>query len=564
MTLSPKKFYSYAMKPITYGAVRRTSNPLLLRLTLLAVVAMALVLAACGGHGKSTTATGSSANVDWPYFNRDMDATRFAPQTQIDAGNVHSLGLDWSASLGPGQFLVEDYPLEVGGRLYVTTSTDEVQAYNAVSGQLLWQYAPQVDFSQSTGIGGYGVSTNRGVALDHGMLFTLTFDDRLQAISQATGEELWSATVADDATGAYETMAPTVYDGMVFVGVSGSQDGIRGFVAAYDEHTGRQMWRFWTVPAAGTDWVPEGGGGGGVYMPPTVDTRTGMIYVGTGPPAPVIYGAQRPGPNLYTDSILALNAHTGKLVWYYQEVPHDLWNYAAASPVVILDTRLGGHAVHAVAEAGKDGHVYLLHAATGKPLFAPVAYVKEGHPPPTTQGTMVCPGSIGGSPYSPLALDPNLAAAYVTGVNLCQILKVTKTGGTGEKAFGGVRITPPGEVPTGTVEAVNLTTGKPVWRRAMPTPMIGGATATGSNLLFTGDQHGNLYAINAKTGQTVWQANLGLAFGSAPIVYTVNHTEYIAALIGGSASTASNHLGPTGAKLDVLKLGGAPISGQPG
>jgi PQQ-dependent dehydrogenase (methanol/ethanol family) len=541
-------------------AVRRKPTLLRARLSLLALVAMALVLAACGGHSKSATSKGSSSDVDWPYFNRDTNATRFAPQTQIDAGNLRDLGLAWSASLGPGQFLVEDYPLEVGGRLYVTTSTDEVEAYDAVTGRLLWQYAPQVDFSQSTGIGGFGVSTNRGVALDDGMLFALTFDDRLQAISQATGEELWSSTVADDATGAYETMAPTVYGGLVFVGVSGSQNGIRGFVAAYDEHTGRQVWRFWTVPAAGTAWVPEGGGGGGVYMPPTVDTRTGLLYVGTGPPAPVIYGVQRPGPDLYTDTILALNARTGKLAWYYQEVPHDLWNYGAASPVMVVDTRVHGRTVRAVAEAGKNGYVHVLDAATGKLVFAPTAYVREGHPPPTTTGTLVCPGSIGGSPYSPMALDPKLGAAYVTGVNLCQILKITKTGGgTGEQAFGGTRITPPGEKPTGTLEAVNLTTGRPLWQRAMPTPMIGGATTTASDLLFTGDQHGNLYAVDAKTGRTLWQANLGLAFGSAPIVYTINGTEYIAAAIGGSASTAANHLGPTGAKLDVLKLHGAPI-----
>lgn len=532
-------------------------------LTLLGMVAIAIAIAACGGHGTPALSYTPPGSADWPLFGRDVDGTRFAPQKQITASNVRSLGVAWSASLGQDQFLVEDYPIEVGGRLYVTTSTDEVQAYDALSGRLLWQYAPQVDFSQSTGIGGYGVSTNRGVALDGGMLFALTFDDHLHAISQATGEELWSSTVADDATGAYETMAPTVYDGLVFVGVSGSQDGIRGFVAAYDEKTGRQVWRFYTVPAAGTDWVPEGGGGGGVYMPPTVDVRTGLIYVGTGPPAPVIYGGDRKGANLYTDSILALHIRTGQLAWYYQEVPHDLWNYGAASPPMILDTRVQGKTVHAIAHAGKNGYVFVLNAATGKPLFPPFPYVKEGHPPPTTKGTFVCPGSIGGDPYSPMAFDPQLAAAYVTGVNLCQILKITETQGTGEKAFGGIRITPPGEIPTGTLDAVNLTTGKPLWQRAMPTPMIGGATTTAANLLFTGDQHGNLYAIDAKTGKTLWQANLGLAFGSAPIVYTIGHTEYIAATIGGSASTAANHLGPTGARLVVLKLNGTPIAAGP-
>jgi alcohol dehydrogenase (cytochrome c) len=526
----------------------------------------ALVVLAVTSWGWYGAESGSAAlpysprpSADWPLFGGDVDGSRFASEGQITAGNVGELGVAWSTGLGPGQFLVEGFPVEVGGRLYVTTSTDEVQAYDAVTGRLEWQYAPRVDFSQSTGVGGYGVSTNRGVAVDRGMVFELTFDDRLHAISQATGEQLWSATVADDATGAYETMAPTVSGGLVFVGVSGSQDGIRGFVAAYDERTGRQVWRFYTVPAAGTGWVPKGGGGGGVYMPPTVDPRTGLIYVGTGPPAPVIYGSGRPGADLYTDSILALDARTGRLAWSYQEVPHDLWNYAAASPVMILDTRLHGRTVHAVAEAGKDGYVYILNAATGKPLFPPIAYVKEGHPPPTTKGTLVCPGAVGGDPYSPMALNPHVGAAYVTGVNLCQILKITKTPGTGEKAFGGIRITPPGEKPTGTLEAINLTTGTPLWHRPMPTPMIGGATTTATNLLFTGDQHGNLYAINATTGHTLWQANLGLAFGTAPIIYTINHTEYIATTTGGSATTAANHLGPTGAKLTILKLHGTPI-----
>ena len=227
---------------------------------------------------------------------------------------------------------------------------------------------------------------------------------------------------------------------------------------------------------------------------------------------------------------------------------------------MIFNTRVRGRPVRAVAEAGKSGYVYVVDAATGKPLFSPVPYVKEGHPPPTSQGTYVCPGSVGGSPYSPLAFNPKAGAAYVTGVNLCQILKVTRTPGTGEKEFGGIRITPKTEKPSGTFDAVNLTTGKMLWSRAMATPMIGGASTTASNLAFTGDQHGNLFAVNASTGKTLWSANLGLAFGSAPIIYTIDGTEYVAAAIGGSATTASNQFGPTGAKIVVLKLGGSPIS----
>jgi glucose dehydrogenase len=257
---------------------------------------------------------------------------------------------------------------------------------------------------------------------------------------------------------------------------------------------------------------------------------------------------------------VALKIKTGKLAWYHQEVPHDLWDYGADSPVMLFNLNRHGSTVPALAEAGKDGHVYVLNAQTGKQLFAPRAYVKQGHPAPTTKGTLVCPGSVGGSPYSPLALDPEQSAAYVSGINLCQVLKVEPTVISGEKAFAGVRSTPDNENPTGTFDAINLKTGGLLWKRKMSTPMVGGAAATAGNLVFTGDQHGNFYALNAATGKTLWKANVGLAFGSAPIVYTVGSTEYVAAAVGGSATTAANHLGPTGARLVVFKLGGKGIA----
>lgn len=531
---------------------------------LIAAAALGGLLGACGGGSENTTQVSYHAPSysDWPYFGRDRDATRYAPQKQIDASNVKRLGLAWRTGLGPDQFLVESFPVVVGDTVYVTTSTDEVLALNATTGKLLWRYTPNVDFSLSTGVGGYGVTVNRGVAVADGKLFMLTFDDHLQAISQATGEELWSSAVENDATGAYETMAPTVYDGMVFVGDSGSEDGVRGFVAAYDENTGKQLWRFNTVPKAGTNWVPKEGGGGTVYMPPTIDTQTGTLYVGTGNPAPTIVGTSRPGPDLYTDSILALNAHTGKLVWYHQEVAHDLWDYDAESPPMVFDTKVKGKTVRAVAEAGKSGYFFILNAATGKDLFPRVAFVKENHTPPTTHGTVECPGAVGGSQYAPLAFDPQTAGAFISGIELCQILTVTSHPNSGEKEFGGDRVNASKEAPSGTFTAVNVTTGKVEWSKHMPTPMIGGATATGSNLVLTGDQHGNLYAIDARNGKTIWQGNLGLAFGSAPIVYSVNGQEYILAAIGGSALTASEHLGKIGAEVVALKLGGTPLSAR--
>jgi alcohol dehydrogenase (cytochrome c) len=528
-----------------------------------AILAIAVVLSGCGGsssHPVRLTYHAPSYS-DWPYFGRDRDNTRFAPQTQINASNVKNLGVAWSTGLGAEQFLMESFPVVVGQTIYITTSTDEVQAINAVTGHTKWIYTPSVDFSLSTGVGGYGVTVNRGVAVENGKLFLLTFDDHLQAISQSTGEKLWSSAVVNDSTGAYETMAPTVYDGMVIVGDSGSEDGVRGFVAAYDENTGKQLWRFYTVPHAGTGWVPKEGGGGTVYMPPTIDTTTGTIYVGTGNPAPAITGTKRPGPDLYTDSILALKASTGKLVWYHQEVAHDLWDYDAESPPVLFTTKINGHSVRAVAEAGKSGYLFILNAATGADLFPRVAFVKEHHTPPTSKGTLECPGAVGGSQYAPIAFDPEAGDTYVSGVNLCQVLTVTTKVVSGEKEFGGDRTTPSKEKPSGTFTAVNVTTGKIAWSHTMSTPMLGGATATAGNIVFTGDQKGNLYAYNAKTGATLWTGNLGLAFGSAPVIYTIAGQEYVLAAVGGSALTASEELGSIGAKLVALKLHGSPLPG---
>jgi alcohol dehydrogenase (cytochrome c) len=545
------------------------SAPIKALLVVLGVLGAAVVLSACGGGGNDRVTTGEYVVKppdieDWPLFGRDRDNTRFATQDEIDTGNVDDLGEAWSTDLGPDQFLMESFPIVIGKEVFVTTSTDEIMSIDGETGQINWTYTPEVDFSQSTGVGGYGVSVNRGVAAENGKLFLLTFDDKLQAVSQKTGERLWSSTVADPSTGAYESMAPTAYDGKVYVGDSGAEDGVRGFVAAYDQKTGKQLWKFYTVPKAGTKWVPKGGGGGTIYMPPTADPKTGIVYVGTGNPAPVIVGAKRPGKNLYTDSLLALDANTGELLWYHQEQAHDLWDYDAESPVVLFNAEIEGHRRRGIAEAGKNGLLFLLDAKTGKNLFPSVPFVKRDHSPPTREGTLECPGAVGGSQYSPLAYSPETQAVYVSGVNICMVLKVDiETSANGEKAFGGDRIVPEDTEKTGTFTGVSTVNGKVIWKRAMPTPMDGGATATAGGLVFTGDQKGILYAFDAETGDVHWQGNLKLAFGTAPVVYSIDGTEYVLCTVGGAALTASEELGEIGARVVALKLGGKRLAPGP-
>ena len=510
--------------------------------------------AAAGAPPTPSIFSEGAMSLDWDYVGHDRNNDRYAPETQIDTANVAKLKQVWNVPMGPQQYLMENFPIETGGRVYVTTSSDEMVALNATDGHRVWRTAPQVNFSLSTGVGGYGVSVNRGVAVADGKVYEATFDDKLIAVQQSTGEQLWSHQVVSPHSGAYETTGPTVWNNMVFVGDSGAEDGVRGFVAAYNATTGKQLWRFYTVPKAGTSWVKKPGGGGTVYFAPTIDPTTGTIYVGTGNPSPAIVGTARPGKNLYTDSILALNAYTGKLKWYHQEVHHDLWDYDAESPVVLFNATVHGRAVPAVGEAGKSGYYFILNRATGKDLFRKLAFVKENHTPPTTKGKLECPGAVGGSQYAPVSYSPQTHAAYVSGINLCMILTVTKTAKTGESQFGGARTSPSKEIPTGTFSAVNVNTGKFLWKRKMPTPMTGGSTTTAGGLVFTGDQHGNLYAFSAATGKVLWKTNVGLAFGSAPIVYEINGREYLLAAIGGGALTASEHLGPIGARVVAFAL----------
>jgi alcohol dehydrogenase (cytochrome c) len=531
------------------------------------IAAAALGTTSCGlfGDGDSGGAAQSAAvaGAEWPVFGGVRDNTRFSGLDQINTENVEELGVAWSEQLNALQSLNENYPIMLDRTLYVTTNTAEVVAFDAVTGKRRWKYAPKADFSLSRGVGGYGVAINRGVAVDDQQVYVLTFDDHLQALSRATGEMLWSSQVADPHTGAYQSMAPTVWNRLVFVGVSGAEDGVRGYVAAYDAKTGKQVWRFWTVPKPGEGWVQKGRhGGGSVYMPPTIDTRTGLVYVGTGSPSPTINGEKRPGENLYTSSILALEAKTGELRWYYQQVPHDVLNHDAASPVMIFDTEIDGKKVHAVAEAGKNGYFYVLNAGTGKPLFPRVPFVEQKHrtqPDPTRQGVLVCPGTLGGAQYGPAAYSPQTKAAYVTGFNSCMTVKIKDEGATtGYKDFGG-EATPDDQKKTGTVTAVDVRDGKVKWQKVLPFPVLGGATATAGGLVLAGDAHGNLYAFDAEDGSLLWRKDLGLAHGAAPIVYSVGGTDYVAVAIGGSPLSANFGWGAVGSRIVVLKLGGKAI-----
>lgn len=545
----------------------------------LAVVPAALIvvlaLAACGGGSKkststttsSTTANNAQANVDWPNFGNTMDNTRYSPLTQVSTSNVSKLGIAWARPQGSDLSSWEDYPVVVGGTMYITTDADEVEALNAATGAVKWTYTPKVNFYLAVAGGGGGVPVNRGVAVSNGKVYLETFDDKLVALQSSTGERLWQSQIADPNEGYSETAAPTVYNGVVYVGSAESDAGLRGFVAAYDASTGVQKWRYYTVPAPGHGWMPAKGehGGGDVWMPPTVDPTNNTVYFGTGNPSPDLIISQREGCDPYVDSTVALNATSGQLKWVHQEVCPDAWDYDTHQNPMVFNLTTGGQTTQVVGNANKSGFYTVMNANTGKVVSKSpylTSYTKP-HPIPTPKGVTVCPGSVGGIEYSPASYSPQNGAVYQDALTVC--MKYTSTSvyqsdihKTGQIDFGGAFVPLTTPKPSGDLASIDAASGKINWETKLPFPSIGGTMSTAGGLVFTGDDDGDLYAADAKTGALDWTAHIGLPFGAAPMTYSVDGTQYVAVIAGGSAVASITNT-PTGGELVVFKLNGTPV-----
>lgn len=499
----------------------------------------------------------SGTNIDWLRFGNTTDNTRYAQINQINASNVSQLGLAWTQSEGPKFSTFETDPVVVNGIMYYTTNADQVRAVNAATGKLIWQYTPKVNFYLAMAGGGGGVPTNRGVEVIGGKVYLLTFDNQLIGLQATTGEKLWSSQVADPNQGYSETSPATYWNGMLFVGSAESDAGKRGFVAAYSATTGKQIWRYFTVPADGQGWVKKGSGvtGGDVWMPQVIDTKTGMLYFGTGNPFPDFDNSKRPGCNPWVNATVALNARTGKFVWGHSEVCNDINDMDSHQPPMIFDVMIKGKMVHAVGHGNKTSLYYVYDAATGK-VLAKSDYLGSHvpqHGPGSIKG-VICPGADGGFEYSPPAFSPITHYAYEPGLNFCFSLKFTA---------GGLKVVPYGKV-NGFFGAIDTATGKVAWKTIVPSPMVGGAVATSGNLVFSGSSNGHFYAFDATNGKILWDANVGLAVGAAPITYQVNGVQYVALAVGGFSSAPLLGLkGPFGGTMMVFKLHGSTIVPAP-
>jgi alcohol dehydrogenase (cytochrome c) len=351
-------------------------------------------------------------------------------------------------------------------------------------------------------------------------------------------------------------MTPQVYDGMLIVGSAGGEWAIRGFVAAYDANTGKQRWR-WnsTDPKSyqGNSWQS---GGAMDWTTPAFDPQFGLVIFSTGNPNPDLYGSSRQGDNLWSDSIVALDIHTGRLRWYYQEVKHDVWDYDAVSPVVLFDVHQNGQTIPAAGEAGKVGWFFIVDRRNGRLIRKSDPYVlfsKNAFTTPTKAGVDMLPGANGGAEWSPAAYSPKTHFVYVLAMD--QLMKFTTEPAkseTGQLRLGSafVNVTPHG-VQDGRFVAIDTETGKIAWTYMTPQPLIGGALVTAGNVTFMGEGDGNFDAIDATSGKLLWQYNLGAGVNAPPITYTVNGTQYVA--VGAGGNFQLNY--PYGDAIAIFRLG---------
>lgn len=497
---------------------------------------------------------------DWLLPKGTYSQTRYYQADQINTKDVKKLRPAFIFQTAVLESM-ETTPLVVDGVMYLTTSYDHVYAINATTGQEYWHYQQKLGPVTTYCCG----PNNRGLAMYQNKLFMGTLDAKLVALDAKTGNKLWETQIADPDKGYSETMAPTVADGKVLIGTNGGEYGIRGFVKAFDAETGKLLWTFYTIPEKGSEgsWVthdPMGRDlhrniaaekaqmaksgipwqtlGGGSWTTPSVDMKTRTVFFVVGNPSPDLYGAERPGDNLYTDSIVAVDLDTGKLKWYYQYLPHDLWDLDATSPTVLVDTKdKAGHVVPAVIHAGKTGYIYVVNRNDGKLIrySQPMVPIENLWALPTPEGTRMLPGANGGVEWSPMAYNPVLHYAYAANLHQPMTYSVEAAPYPGGKLWlGGAFKTIPGEEQWGNITAVNIDTGKITWQVKTPQPMMGGVLATSGGLIFAGEGNGLFKAYDAKTGKILWQFQCGAGVNAPPISYVVNGKQYIAVAAGGN------------------------------
>ncbi len=538
-------------------------------------------------------AANARTTVDWPSYGLNHSEDRFSRLTQIDAGNVKDLGLVWSYNLESTRG-VEATPLVVDGIMYVTAAWSVVHAIDVRTGKRLWTYDPQVPKEHASK--GCCDVVNRGVALYQGRVYVASFDGRLVALDAANGQKVWEQDTIIDRRFAYTiTGAPRVFNGRVVIGNGGADLGVRGYITAYDAKTGKQLWRWFTVPGdpskpfedesmrrAAKTWDPSGeywkaGGGGTAWDTLSFDPALGLMYVGTGNGSPWSHAKRSPkgGDNLYLSSIVALDIKTGKYRWHYQETPGDNWDFTATQPMILADLKINGKPRKVILHAPKNGFFYVLDRTNGRFISAKnfvdvnwaSGYDKKGRAivnPEARDGSKpfeVIPSAYGARNWHSMSFNPQTGLAYmpVQGVPLTLMddkawsMNSNSPGqpmsGLGWNTGKFANVEPPKTAPFGRLIAWDPVAQKEVWRQEHVAPWNGGTLTTAGNLVFQGTSDGRFVAYDARRGTKLWETPTGTGVVAAPMTYMVDGKQYVSIAVGwggvyGKAMRHTDRQGP--------------------
>ena len=480
----------------------------------------------------------------WLTFHGDYSGRRHSPLTQITPENVHRLTAQWTFQTGTttrGRGF-ETTPLVWDGVLYVTGSNNYAWALDARTGRPFWSYRRDLPDDLTYGA---RAPVNRGFGILGDTLFMVTLDAHLLAFDRKTGSIVWDIELADYHVGYSATLAPLVIDDKVIVGISGGEYQTRGFVDAYDPSTGDRIWRFHTIPdpgAPGSDTWPAADvmarGGGGTWMTGTYDPELNLLYWGTGNPNPDYYGADRQGDNLYTDSIVALDADTGTLRWHYQFTPHDTHDWDSNHVPVQADLTIDGVRRRVVMVANRNGFFYVLDRVTGELLvgepFTATSWAREigpdGRPIVLNEdGSKGClPDPWGSTNFMPPSFDPARGLFFVTARETCATFVPQKPEiGQGLYSSGGT-VWIDQDKGYAALRALDAATGERRWEFRYPSATMAGVTSTATGVVFAGDHEGNFMAFDADTGENLWHYPMGSrVWGAAAMTHMLDGRQYV-------------------------------------
>lgn len=487
---------------------------------------------------------------NWTSYNGDYTGRRFSSLQEITTANVSQLRAAWVFHPGNTQRL-EATPVVIRGMMYVTSSND-VFAIDARTGRAVWHHQRPV----SSGLlDDAAAHKNRGVAVWDRFVYAETDDAHLLCLDARSGSVLWDVQYADKAKHYGATSAPLVVKGEVIVGTSGGDSGVRGFVAAYDAVTGKLKWRLWTIPGPGefgsSSWPGDSylHGGGTTWMPGTYDPELDTLYWTTSNAAPDFVGDSRPGDDLYTSCVLAIDAETGKLKWYFQFTPHDLYDFDANETPVLVDAEENGTARRLLLQADRNGFFYVLDRTNGRFLHATPFVEKlnwakgvdaSGRPIlsgriPSAEGALICPGINGATNWFSPSYNPNTGLFYVMALENCNLdFASPKRFVQGETYYNTGTKLPPDEHSQKILLALSVADGKTVWRY----PQVGdgnswgGTLTTAGGLVFFADDADSLEAVDASTGHALWHFNTGQRISASPMTYAVDGVQCVAISAG--------------------------------